>query len=269
MSYTNHTPNYNLPQYVGTDKPTFLGDFNNAMETIDTALHNNAENAGEGLAQLQEAQNQLTETQSAQSELNEEVSNIGGIASTVNQNVQQALTVANDATTAANSAKSQIEPAVTAANNASAAAAEAKTVADQNTTSVNALDARVTALENSAVTEITGGISANYTAADLAASSDNLGGYVINAPANHRIKSLSFIFTVFQKYTGGGCTVTLTPNDGPETVWRDGNYPVTSTPVSIALGENTTSVAIKLSTLLGGTLNMNGSYTAEFEKTGA
>ena len=155
MSYTNQTPNYGLPQYVGTDKPTFLGDFNNAMEKIDTALHNNAENAGEGLAQLQQAQNQLTETQNAQSELNEEVSNIGGIASTVNQNVQQALTAANDATEAANSAKDQIEPAVTAANNASAAAAEAKTVADQNTTSVNNLSERVTALEESAALPLT------------------------------------------------------------------------------------------------------------------
>lgn len=186
MSYTNHTPNYNLPQYVGTDKPTFLGDFNNAMETIDTALHNNAENAGEGLAQLQQAQNQLTETQSAQSELNEEVSNIGGIASTVNQNVQQALTAANDATTAANSAKSQIEPAVTAANNASAAAAEAKTVADQNTASVNSLNERVTALENSRVDEISGILEGTVvTSAGNAAAT-------INKPENGNLEKIVF-----------------------------------------------------------------------------
>lgn len=266
MSYTNHTPNYNLPQYVGTDKPTFLGDFNNAMETIDTALHNNAENAGEGLAQLQQAQNQLTETQNAQSDLNEEVSNIGGIASTVNQNVQQALTAANDATTAANSATSQIEPAVTAANNASAAAAEAKTVADQNTTSVNELNARVTALEESAVTEITGGISANYTAADLAAASDNLGTYTINAPDGSKISSLKFNFTSFNSVTGAGCTVTVTPDDGSTVTWSLGSYPEINQDIPIPLGLNTTSVEIKISTKLGGTLKMDGTYTAEFEK---
>lgn len=42
MSSTNHTTNYNLSQYVGTDKPTYLGDYNGDMGKIDTAIHNNA-----------------------------------------------------------------------------------------------------------------------------------------------------------------------------------------------------------------------------------
>lgn len=155
MSFTNHTPNYNLPQYVGTDKPTFLGDFNNAMSTIDTALHNNEQNAGEGLAELQQAQAALTETQETLTEVQTEVANVSGIASTVNQNVQQALSAANDATTAANSATSQIQPAVTAANQASADAQAAQQVANGNVTTLNELSERVTTLENSAVTEIT------------------------------------------------------------------------------------------------------------------
>lgn len=41
MSSTNKTVNYNLPQWVGTDHPTFLGDFNGAFETIDTAMKEN------------------------------------------------------------------------------------------------------------------------------------------------------------------------------------------------------------------------------------
>lgn len=45
MSYTNHTTNYNLPQYVGTDKPTYLGDFNSAMSAIDTQMKLNADSA--------------------------------------------------------------------------------------------------------------------------------------------------------------------------------------------------------------------------------
>ena len=45
MSYTNHTTNYNLPQYVGTDKPTYLGDFNTAMGAIDTQMKANADAA--------------------------------------------------------------------------------------------------------------------------------------------------------------------------------------------------------------------------------
>lgn len=42
MSYTNKTQYYDLPQYIGTDRPTYLGDFNGAMEAIDTGMHNNA-----------------------------------------------------------------------------------------------------------------------------------------------------------------------------------------------------------------------------------
>lgn len=148
MSFTNHTPNYNLPQYVGTDKPTFLGDFNNAMTAIDTALHNNAQNAGEGLSELQQAQAALTETQETLSEVQTEVANVSGIAATVNQNVQQALSAANDATTAANSATSQIQPAVTAANQASADAQAAQQVANGNVTTLTQLSERVTALED-------------------------------------------------------------------------------------------------------------------------
>lgn len=268
MSFTNHTPNYNLPQYVGTDKPTFLGDFNNAMSTIDTALHNNEQNAGEGLSELQQAQAALTETQETLTDVQTEVANISGIAATVNQNVQQALTAANDATTAANSATSQIQPAVTAANQASADAQAAQQVANGNVTTLNQLSERVTKLEESAVTEITGGISANYTADDLAAASANLGTYTINAPSGSKIKSLKFNFTAFSKVSATGCTVTVTPNTGSATTWSDGSYPEINQDVIIALGENTTGVVIQFSTPLGGTLNMTGSYTAEFEKIG-
>ena len=38
MSATNQTPNYDLPQYIGTDVPSYLGDFNKAMLDIDTAI---------------------------------------------------------------------------------------------------------------------------------------------------------------------------------------------------------------------------------------
>lgn len=36
MGATNKTPNLDLPQFVGTDKPSWLGDFNGAMNAIDT-----------------------------------------------------------------------------------------------------------------------------------------------------------------------------------------------------------------------------------------
>lgn len=36
MGATNKTPNLELPQFIGTDKPSWLGDFNGAMTAIDT-----------------------------------------------------------------------------------------------------------------------------------------------------------------------------------------------------------------------------------------
>lgn len=38
MAHTNSTPNYNLPQFLGSDKPAWLTDINTAMSDIDTAI---------------------------------------------------------------------------------------------------------------------------------------------------------------------------------------------------------------------------------------
>lgn len=43
MSSTNTTTNYHLSQYVGTDKPTYLGDYNGDMLKIDNAIKGNAD----------------------------------------------------------------------------------------------------------------------------------------------------------------------------------------------------------------------------------
>ena len=43
MSHTNTTANYNLPQFVGTDKPSWLTDVNGAMTSIDAQMKANAD----------------------------------------------------------------------------------------------------------------------------------------------------------------------------------------------------------------------------------
>lgn len=43
MTATNHTKNYNLSQFAGTDRPTWLGDYNGDMSKIDTQLKKNAD----------------------------------------------------------------------------------------------------------------------------------------------------------------------------------------------------------------------------------
>lgn len=50
MSSTNHTTNYNLPQFVGSDKPAWLGDVNPAFSAIDTQMKSNADGVTQALS---------------------------------------------------------------------------------------------------------------------------------------------------------------------------------------------------------------------------
>ena len=50
MTATNHTNNYNLSQFVGTDHPTWLGDYNGDMEKIDAQLKQNADDIASATA---------------------------------------------------------------------------------------------------------------------------------------------------------------------------------------------------------------------------
>lgn len=43
MTAANHTENYGLSQFVGTDRPTWLGDYNGDMSRIDARLKRNAD----------------------------------------------------------------------------------------------------------------------------------------------------------------------------------------------------------------------------------
>lgn len=50
MAATNHTENYNLSQFVGTDHPTWLGDYNGDMAKIDEQLKQNADDIASATA---------------------------------------------------------------------------------------------------------------------------------------------------------------------------------------------------------------------------
>ena len=41
MGHTNSTANLSLPQFIGTDKPTWLGDVNGAFSAIDSYVGTN------------------------------------------------------------------------------------------------------------------------------------------------------------------------------------------------------------------------------------
>ena len=48
MASTNKTTHYELSQYVGSDKPTYLTDYNNDMSAIDTGIYNAQTKADSG-----------------------------------------------------------------------------------------------------------------------------------------------------------------------------------------------------------------------------
>lgn len=50
MTATNHTENYNLSQFVGTDRPTWLVDYNGDMTKIDAQLKRNADDIASATA---------------------------------------------------------------------------------------------------------------------------------------------------------------------------------------------------------------------------
>lgn len=50
MTATNHTENYDLSQFVGTDRPTWLGDYNGDMEKIDAQMKQNADDIASAAA---------------------------------------------------------------------------------------------------------------------------------------------------------------------------------------------------------------------------
>lgn len=112
MAHTNSTDNYGLPQWIGTDKPTFLGDFNSAFSTIDTAMKNNADAATTAVSTANTASTAAT---------------------TASTNATTALNTANSAATDAATAVTTAGAADTKATQALAAASTAETAAAANT----------------------------------------------------------------------------------------------------------------------------------------
>lgn len=80
MSHTNKTPNYDLPQFIGTDKASWLGDLNPAFLAIDAGMQANkvaaqaAEVSAEEASALAQSANSVAN--SANNSANEAIDNI-------------------------------------------------------------------------------------------------------------------------------------------------------------------------------------------------
>lgn len=94
MSHTNTTANYNLPQFTGTDKPSWLTDVNGAMTSIDTQMKANADanttTAGD-LSTLAVRVTTAEENITSQGSTLQTVSNVASGASTTATNAKNAV----------------------------------------------------------------------------------------------------------------------------------------------------------------------------------
>lgn len=119
MSSTNKTTNYNLSQYIGTDKPTYLGDYNGDMLKIDTQMKTNADSASNATSAAGAAQAVAEKASKDVQALNNSVTaNSKDIASLKTKNAQQDVSIQNATNTAssANNKANQNEQNITDIN---------------------------------------------------------------------------------------------------------------------------------------------------------
>lgn len=95
MSSTNRTANYNLPQFVGTDKPTWLGDFNQSMSIIDGQMKTNADNITSASGEVSELETRVQTAETNVSTLSTSVSTVQNQANTTDGVVNSLSTTVN------------------------------------------------------------------------------------------------------------------------------------------------------------------------------
>lgn len=122
MSSTNKTNYYDLSQYIGTDKPTYLGDYNSDMSKIDAGIHSAddkattaSQNAGTAIARVGEVEKTVKSHTTAITTLQTDVTGL-------KESVKTAQNTATSADGKADNAQQTANSALLTANNASAKA---------------------------------------------------------------------------------------------------------------------------------------------------
>lgn len=83
MSSTNKTTNYNLSQFIGSDKPAWLVDYNGDMSAIDTQMKANADAAAAAQSKANTADGKADTNASAISTLDSQINGASGVAADV------------------------------------------------------------------------------------------------------------------------------------------------------------------------------------------
>jgi len=101
MGHTNSTANLGLPQFIGTDKPTWLSDVNGAFSAIDTYAGNNDAALAITDAKADTAVNDAASAVTT-------ATNAANTAGTASTQATNAVTVAGNALTVANGINSKV-----------------------------------------------------------------------------------------------------------------------------------------------------------------
>lgn len=116
MSSTNKTTNYDLSQYIGTDKPTYLGDYNSDMNKIDAQMKKNGDavasamsTAGTANSNATQAKSQAETALKTATQAQNAAETAQNTASTASQNATTALNTASAANNKANAAKDAVD----------------------------------------------------------------------------------------------------------------------------------------------------------------
>ena len=82
MSATNETTNYKLPLFTDNDQPTWLGDFNGAMNKIDTDMNTIGANASTALSAANNAVNRVATVETTMTNVKAAANNAYALAQT-------------------------------------------------------------------------------------------------------------------------------------------------------------------------------------------
>lgn len=138
MGSTNKTTNYSLSQYIGTDKPTYLGDYNSDMLKIDNAIHGVNSTATDAAQTAGNADSKATKVLQDVTALDGRVGNIETSVGNIKEKNNTQDTQIGQLTAQLGVAKETANNALSVANEASGKIDNSVSKAWQTCTNVNA-----------------------------------------------------------------------------------------------------------------------------------
>lgn len=222
MSATNQTTNYDLPLFIGTDKPSWLGDFNGAMNAIDTAIKGRADSISSLESRMTATETVANTASNNASTALTNASNAANAASSAQSTADSASTAASAAQTTANTGVNNAATAQSTANTANSTAQSALTLANSNAADLAKLNlTEFSTISNSNITSSYGTIDSSQTHLQTATNANGTVGklygiILINnvGNSNNCVVSFPSDFRPSEQITINGACLKVTQNSG-------------------------------------------------------